>query len=75
MNTAKVNSAYELYQIITDFDNPIQIFIEAFQNSYDESATKIFCRIHKKINLGKETLLIKINIKRRLSKKTDNECF
>ncbi len=42
---AEVNHVYEAYQIIKDFENPIQIFREAFQNSYDEEAKEIYCRI------------------------------
>ena len=41
----EVDKGYELYQIIKDFDNPSQIFREAFQNSVDEDATKIFCSV------------------------------
>ena len=42
---AKIDLAYEFYQTIIDFDHPIQVFREAFQNSADEDATEIYCRI------------------------------
>lgn len=56
----EVDKGYEFYQIITDFDNPIQIFREAFQNSVDESATEVYCKVSVEQLLGKEDLFIDI---------------
>lgn len=47
MPKIKINETSELHQIITDFGNPLEIFREAFQNSYDENATKIFCKVYQ----------------------------
>lgn len=57
---AEIDIGYEIYQIIRDFDNPIQIFREAFQNSIDEGATEVFCRVSVQQRLGTEDLLIDI---------------
>lgn len=57
---AEVNHVYETYQIIKDFENPIQIFREAFQNSYDEEAKEIYCRILVEPRLGGDDLFIDI---------------
>ena len=56
----KVNQEYELYQIIKDFDDPIQIFREAFQNSIDEEATEVYCHVYVDTILGSEDLYIDI---------------
>lgn len=57
---AGIDSGYEFYQIITDFDNPLQIFREAFQNSIDENATTVFCKVWVKKQLGNNDLFIDI---------------
>ena len=57
---AEIDVGYEIYQIIRDFDNPIQIFREAFQNSIDEEATEVCCRVSIQKRLGKEDLLIDV---------------
>ena len=57
---AEIDVGYEIYQIIRDFDNPIQIFREAFQNSVDEEATEIYCRVSIEQRLGTEDLIIDI---------------
>jgi hypothetical protein len=57
---AEVDKGYELYQIITDFDNPIEIFREAFQNSLDEDASQVFCKINEEQKLGTSDLIIDI---------------
>ena len=41
----EINHGYELYQIITDFGEPLEIFREAFQNAIDEDAKRVFCKI------------------------------
>jgi DNA topoisomerase VI subunit B len=57
---ATVDSGYEFYQTIIDFDHPIQIFREAFQNSFDESATEVHCRVFTEKTLGQEDLYIDV---------------
>jgi len=57
---AEVNVGYEMYQIIKDFDNPIQIFREAFQNSIDEGATEVYCRVSIEKILGGDDVFIDI---------------
>ena len=52
MAEAKINMGYELYQIITDFGEPLEIFREAFQNAVDANATKIFCHVHEEKGYG-----------------------
>jgi ASC-1-like (ASCH) protein len=56
----EIDVGYEIYQIIRDFDNPIQIFREAFQNSIDEEATEVYCRVSIEQRLGGEDLIIDI---------------
>lgn len=60
MNDAQVNIGYELYQIITDFGEPLEIFREAFQNAFDENATRIFCRVYEKKRMSGTELIIDI---------------
>jgi len=60
MNEVKVNIGYELYQIITDFGDPLEVFREAFQNAYDEGATSVFCRVYEKEKLSGTELIIDI---------------
>lgn len=60
MNEVKVNIGYELYQIITDFGDPLEIFREAFQNAYDEGATSVFCRVYETEKLSGKELIIDI---------------
>lgn len=57
---ASADIGYEFYQTIIDFDHPIQIFREAFQNSIDEDATEIYCRVFIEKSLGQEDLYIDI---------------
>lgn len=57
---AAIDKGYEMYQIIKDFDNSIQIFREAFQNSIDEDATEVYCRVIVEPQLGVENLIIDI---------------
>jgi hypothetical protein len=57
---AEINVGYEMYQIIKDFDNPIQIFREAFQNSVDEGATEVCCRVFVEKKLGGDDVFIDI---------------
>ena len=57
----KINHGYELYQIITDFGEPLEIFREAFQNAVDEDAKRIYCRITRdKSSLSSKDLYIDI---------------
>ena len=42
MRQAHVNEGYELYQIITDFGDPLEIFREGIQNSFDADASNIY---------------------------------
>ncbi|AGK97654.1 ATP-binding protein [Clostridium pasteurianum] len=58
--TPKINNGYELYQTITDFSNPLEIFREAFQNAVDEDATEIYCKIYCSKELSQSDLYIDI---------------
>ena len=60
MGQAHVNEGYELYQIITDFGDPLEIFREGIQNSFDEDATKIYVRVFEEKNLAWNKLVIEI---------------
>ena len=60
MGQAHVNEGYELYQIITDFGDPLEIFREAVQNSFDEDATKIYVKVYEENHLGGNKLIIEI---------------
>jgi hypothetical protein len=57
---ATIDSGYEFYQTIIDFDHPIQIFREAFQNSIDEDATEVNCRVFIEKSLGQDDLYLDI---------------
>jgi len=59
-NEVEIDKGYELYQIIQDFDNPVQIFREAFQNCIDEDATEVYCHVHIDKQLGLEDLYLDI---------------
>ena len=58
MGQVHVNEGYELYQIITDFGDPLEIFREGIQNSFDENATEIYVRAYEKKQLGGDDLLV-----------------
>ena len=60
MGQAHVNEGYELYQIITDFGDPLEIFREGIQNSFDADATKIYIRVYEEMHLGGNKLIIEI---------------
>lgn len=62
MNTKEVqiNKGYELYQIITDFGEPLEIFREAFQNAIDENAKNVFCHVYEKQRMSGSELIIDI---------------
>ncbi|MDD8018711.1 MAG: ATP-binding protein [Bacteroidota bacterium] len=72
---ATVDIGYEFYQTIIDFDHPIQIFREAFQNSIDESATEVYCRVFTEKTLGQEDLYIDIWDNGTGLRKEHAECF
>jgi len=72
---ATVDTGYEFYQTIIDFDHPIQIFREAFQNSVDESATEVYCRVFTEKTLGQEDLYIDIWDNGSGLRKEHAECF
>lgn len=59
-NEAGIAKGYEFYQIVKDFDNPLQIFREAFQNSVDADATELVCHVYIKRNLDGQDLFIDI---------------
>lgn len=48
MGQVRVNEGYELYQIITDFGDPLEIFREGIQNSFDENASEIYINVYEK---------------------------
>lgn len=55
-----INKGYELYQIITDFGDPLEIFREGLQNSIDEGAKKIYCRVYEDQKISGKKLIIDI---------------
>lgn len=59
-NMAGIETGYEFFQIVKDFDNPLQIFREAFQNSIDADATEIICHVYLKKTLEDQDLFIDI---------------
>ena len=72
---ATIDSGYEFFQTIIDFDHPIQIFREAFQNSIDEEATEVYCRVFMEKKLGQEDLYIDIWDNGTGLRKENAECF
>jgi hypothetical protein len=72
---ATVDKGYEFYQTIIDFDHPIQIFREAFQNSIDEDASLVYCRVYTEKTLGHEDLYIDIWDNGAGLKKENIDCF
>ncbi len=58
MPEININKGYEIYQIITDFGNPLEIFREAFQNAIDEDATEVYCSIYERQRLGGSDLVL-----------------
>lgn len=60
MGQAHVNEGYELYQIITDFGDPLEIFREGIQNSFDADATKMYVRVYEEPHLGGKKLIIEM---------------
>lgn len=59
-NEVQINKGYELYQIITDFGEPLEIFREAFQNAIDENASAVFCHVYEKQKMSGTELIIDI---------------
>ena len=51
MGQVHVKEGYELYQIITDFGDPLEIFREGIQNSFDECASEIYVNVYEKQKL------------------------
>jgi hypothetical protein len=74
-NDAGIDIGYEFYQTIIDFDHPIQIFREAFQNAIDEDATEVSCRVFIEKSLGQEDLYIDIWDNGKGLKKENIDCF
>jgi len=60
MAKININEGYEIYQIITDFGDPLEIFREAFQNAFDEDATEVYCRVYDLTKLSGSELIIDI---------------
>lgn len=58
MAKVHVNEGYELYQIITDFGDPLEIFREGIQNSFDEDASEIYIDVYEEEELGDDNRLI-----------------
>ena len=58
MGQVHVKEGYELYQIITDFGDPLEIFREGIQNSFDECASEIYVNVYEKQKLGGDSSLI-----------------
>ena len=55
-----VNELYEIYQIITDFSNPLEIFREAIQNSFDAEAKDVYISITAALGVNKDRVIIDI---------------
>jgi hypothetical protein len=55
-----INKGYELYQIITDFGEPLEIFREAFQNAIDECASEVYCSVYEEKKLSGNTLIVEV---------------
>lgn len=51
MKEVKVNQVYELYQIMTDFGDPLEIFREGIQNAFDENASEIYIKVYEEKSL------------------------
>lgn len=51
MAEVKVNQVYELYQIMTDFGDPLEIFREGIQNTFDENASEIYIKVYEEKSL------------------------
>ena len=60
MPEIRINTKYEIYQIIKDFGEPLEIFREAFQNAYDEGATETYCNVHHERRISGDILIIDI---------------
>lgn len=60
MVQVKVNEAYELYQIITDFANPLDIFREGIQNAFDAGAKSIVVRAYEEQRIEGDRVIIDI---------------
>ena len=60
MRKVRVNEGYELYQIITDFGDPLEIFREGIQNSFDENASEIYIKVYEQRKIGGSSLIIDI---------------
>ena len=60
MSKVHVNEGYELYQIITDFGDPLEIFREGIQNSFDEDATEIYIKVYEQRKISGDALIIDI---------------
>ena len=60
MGKIHVNEPYELYQIITDFEKPLEIFREAIQNSFDENAKEIYIHVYEKPTMSGSKLFFDI---------------
>jgi hypothetical protein len=56
----QINKGYELYQIITDFGEPLEIIREALQNSIDENSSQMYCHIYEKQKISGNKLIIDI---------------
>lgn len=75
MPEISINKAYELYQIITDFTDPLEIFREAFQNAIDENADKVFCYVYEINKLSRSQLVVDIWNNGEGLKREDINCF
>ncbi len=60
MTQMRVNEPYEIYQIITDFGDPLEIFREAFQNSFDASPSCVVCHVWENRKLSGDELIIDV---------------
>lgn len=60
MAKVRVNEGYEIYQIVTDFGNPLEIFREAIQNSFDAAAKNIYICVVEQRSITGDKLVIDI---------------
>lgn len=60
MALPKVNTLVELREICMDFTNPLEVFREAIQNSYDAKANEIWITVYEEETGGKRKVNITI---------------
>lgn len=75
MAQPKVNTLVELREICMDFTNPLEIFREAIQNSYDADANEIWNTVYDDETHGKRKVNIIIEDNGKGIQKENISCF